>query len=372
MAEAEQSGQEGEEVPEPTGGKARFYWDESPSIYTHISGHVRPGQVGLSEGGEVLPDEGRIWAGGGLKWAAGAKDGILTHHMGGGESEERSAAANGALDLVVAFCEDPTPENRQKVHAYVCGKQVIDFIDPFMFGLVKDRKPDPGLVYELARSLAIESPDREPVKLGVALLGVFQGVSEQSVFKMLGRHDEFTLFCVVALKSTLEQPDEDIWELARNVTGWGRVAAVERLTGTAHAQIREWMLREGFRNTVMNEYLAYTCAEGGGLRAAIGRERLDDELLAATGEILHALLNMGGPAQDINDYDDAPYVVESYVRQMGKRAATPERVASMKAVRGWLDRADQDWDTKEQVAQRQGSLAACDEVLRRWCQGFGF
>jgi hypothetical protein len=348
------------------GEKRRYYWEESPSIYVHISGHVQPGQTGLRAGGEALPDDARVAAASSLPWAPGAKDGVVTHHVGATDSVERDAVANAALDLVVRFCDDPTPENRQKVHEYVCDKQVIDFIDLFMLGLVKDRQPDPAMVYELARSLAIDSPDREPVKLGVALLGVFQGFAEQSVFKTLGRHDEFTLFCVVALKSTLEHPDEDIWELARNVTGWGRVAAVERLSGTAHAQIREWMLREGFRNTVMNEYLAFTCAVTGGLRAAIGRERLDDEFVDATGEILTALLNKNGPAQDINDYDDAAQVVESYVKHMASRRATPERIAALKGVRVWLDQPDQDWDTQDQVERRRGSLAMCDGVLKRW------
>ncbi len=367
MAASEHDGDEGEskEEKEP---KARFYWEETPSIYVHVSGHVKPGQVGLSQGGEVLPDEARaVAAEGGVQWSAGARDGVLTHHMTGqSETEDREAVANGVLDLVVAYCDDPTDANKQKVHAYLCDKQVIDFVDPFMVGLVKDRQPDPSLVYELARSLAVESPDREPVKLGVALLGVFQGFAQQSMFKTLGRHDEFTLFCVVALKSTLEKPDEDIWELARNVTGWGRVAAVERLAGTEHAQIREWMLREGFRNTVMNEYLAFTCAESGGLRAAMGRDRVDDELLDAAGEILRALLNRNGPAQDINDYDDAAQVVESYLRHMGNRKATPERVAAVKAVRRWLDQPEQDWDTREQIALRKDSLALCDGVLGKW------
>jgi hypothetical protein len=348
------------------GEEARAFWERAPSIYEHIAGHVRTGEPWLMEGGQELPDAGRVAFGAPGVWVAGAKDGVVVQHMGAPDDQTRDAVANELLDLVDAYCRAPIQANKQRVHAYVADKQVIGFIDPFVMGLVKHRKPDPARVHELARALAIKSPDREPVKLGIALLGIFQGLAQQSVFKMLGRHDEFTLFCVVALKSVVDSPEEEIWDVARNVKGWGRVAAVQQLHGTEHAQIKQWMLREGFRNTVMNEYLAYTCAVHGGLLEALSRDRVDDELLDATGEILIALLNPKSPAQGIHEYDDGAEVVELYVKHMSLRGATDARRKAMDAVKKWLSRVDQDWDTKEQVARRMRSLSACEWVMGEW------
>jgi len=57
--------------------------------------------------------------------------------------------------------------------------------------------------------------------------------------------------------------------MAKHVTGWGRVHLVERLAKTEDAEIKEWLLREGFRNSVMYEYLAYIAATTGGLNDAL-------------------------------------------------------------------------------------------------------
>ena len=57
-------------------------WDQRPSIYDHIRSHVPADGIGLSEGGETLPDEDRVNAGSKIRRAAGAMDGVLSHHMG--------------------------------------------------------------------------------------------------------------------------------------------------------------------------------------------------------------------------------------------------------------------------------------------------
>jgi hypothetical protein len=57
-------------------------WDQRPSIYDHIRSHVPADGPGLTEGGETLPDEERVNAGSKIRWAAGAMDGVLSHHMG--------------------------------------------------------------------------------------------------------------------------------------------------------------------------------------------------------------------------------------------------------------------------------------------------
>jgi hypothetical protein len=61
----------------------------------------------------------------------------------------------------------------------------------------------PGFhLYELAYSLVSESPDREPVKFGIAILGLYRKSSNEELFQTLGWHEEFTLFCAVALANS--------------------------------------------------------------------------------------------------------------------------------------------------------------------------
>src|SRR5262249_22226983 len=151
----------------------------------------------------------------------------------------------------------------------------------------------------LAHSFVTESPDREPVKFGIAILGLFREPRDRDLFETLGRHDEFTLFCAVALANLSDDPDEALWTLARNVSGWGRIHTVERLARTENPAVKNWLLREGYRNSVMYEYLAATCARTGGLLLALSEDHVDRELLTGAGEIIQALI-AGGPAEGID------------------------------------------------------------------------
>jgi hypothetical protein len=64
---------------------------------------------------------------------------------------------------------------------------------------------------------------------------------------------------------------------------------VERLRETTDPDIRSWILREGYRNSIMHEYLAYIAATTGGLLEALRAETVDRRLLTAAGQILQAL-----------------------------------------------------------------------------------
>src|ERR1700730_10594953 len=68
------------EEPEET--LQQFPWDRRPSIYDHIKAHIRANEKGLAEAGQTLPDEEQIAAKSTVRWAAGAMDGVATHHMG--------------------------------------------------------------------------------------------------------------------------------------------------------------------------------------------------------------------------------------------------------------------------------------------------
>lgn len=188
------------------------------------------------------------------------------------------------------------------------------------------------------------------------------------IYQTLGRHDEFTLYCALALGNSEQEPDDALWELARNVSGWGRIHVVERLAQTTHPAIKAWLLREGFRNDVMYEYLAGTCARAGGLLAALSEDQVDQELLTATGEILQALI-AGGPAEGIDDYEDACPVIESYLGHMASSAQTVGDYLHVDAIQRylagedacWADRYESGWSPE----RRDRLRALCEVILSR-------
>ncbi len=351
----------GDEAGEPPS----MPWDQRPSIYDHVRSHTNPDQPGLTKGGETLPDEVRVNEGSKIRWAAGAIDGVMGHHMGQGENDE---LVRKAVDLVLAYCESPTATTKAALYHHVIEGNALPLIDPIIEALIGNEQLNHDRLYELAYSFVTEAPDREPVKFGIALLGLYRNSENEVLFQTMGRHEEFTLFCAVALSNLSDDPEPSLWMLARNVNGWGRIHVVERLAQTENCEIKNWLLREGYRNSVMYEYLAYTCATAGGLLSALSEDIVDRELLTSAGEILAALI-LGGPAQDIDDYEDGALAVEMFLGQMESFADTLDDFAHIHTIKQFLSNEAADWEPRAErgwTSERRNDLrATCDRILNR-------
>lgn len=345
----------GKDVDEPP----TMPWDRRPSILEFVRTHICVDKPGMAEDGCTLPDEERVNAGSKLRWGMGSLDGVMTHHFG---TEENEATVRKTVELVLAYSRQPTAIHKAAVYQHVIDEHVVSIIDPVIEALVNENSIGHDRLYELARSFVTEAPDREPVKFGIALLGLFRQPSDIDLFQTLGRHDEFTLFCAVAITNASEDHDEELWTLARNVTGWGRIHTVERLARTENPAIKDWLLREGFRNSIMYEYLAATCARAGRLLAALSEDRVDRELLIAAGEIIQALI-VGGPAEGIDDYEDARPVIESYLGHMASFTETIEDFLHVNSIKMYLDEDDAQWKGRYAA----GWTSECREALRSEC-----
>jgi hypothetical protein len=220
-------------------------WDQRRSILEFMRSHTAAEKPGLTEGGYNLPDDERIGAGSKIRWAAGAMDGVTTRHMGKGENDE---TVNKMVELVLAYSRQPTANNKAAVYQHIIVEHVVSVMDPVIEAMVNEKGISHDRLYELGHSFATESPDRETVKFGIAILGLFRQPTNEELFQTLGRHDEFTLFCAVALANSSDDHDESLWTLARNVNGWGRIQVFEQLAQTENPAIKNWLLREGFRN----------------------------------------------------------------------------------------------------------------------------
>ncbi|GLS97800.1 hypothetical protein GCM10007918_50920 [Piscinibacter gummiphilus] len=323
--------------------------DGRPSLFGYLASFpLEPGGR-LPEAAATLPDEEAVVSrsGSDLRWAAGAADGVLSHHVGHAEPD----SADKVLHMLEAALNTPTPEHVKDFYDFVTEGEVMRLADALLTAVRGSREIDAGRLHAFARWLVCESPDRGPVKMGIALLGLIRPPQETEVLLRLGLHDEFTLYASVALSNTLPpaEGEEALWNLARRVDGWGRIHLVERLAGTAQPAIRAWLLREGYRNSVMNEYLAHACATGGGLLAALQAAEVDAPLLAGAGELIQALLR-GGPAADISDYDDGAQAVVRYLAHVASQASPPlATYLAVADIADFVDDAERTWEPLEAI-----------------------
>jgi hypothetical protein len=315
--------------------RVAFPWGDRPSIHRHVESHVRPGHLGLASGGETLPDEELVRAGRGFTWVPGALDGVSGHH-GGGDSAELTAAA--VLDALRVLTQKASSAHAADLYSALTEHAALDYIDPLLEAIVGDEHLDSERLHAIARWLATEAPDREPVKVGAALLGLFCAEEDRVLLLTLGRHEEFTLYSAVALTNAEERPERTLWQLARHVTGWGRIQIIERLAGTQDEHIRTWLLREGYLNDIMVEYTALICATTGDLHAALRLPEPDDALLRGTGEILSALIRgRGGPAEGIVEYPHGAEATELYLAHLQNREASLEQFLAVSTIMQFME-----------------------------------
>ncbi len=342
-------------------------WESGrPSIYGHILAHLRPGEPGLAPGGEDLPDQALVDEGQAVHWAPGALDGIFGPPADPGESEETAWAVAAALRELT---RKATAERAAALYGLLVEASAIEYVDPLLSGLLEDERMPQDRLREVARWLATGAPDREAVKIGIALLGLSRDAPQSDLLLVLGRHEELTLYAAVALGNATGEPAQLLWELARQVTGWGRIQVVERLGGTDDPDIAAWLLREGYRNRILIEYTAFTCARGGKLLAALTGGEPDDALLLGAGEILAALIRgREGPAEGIGEYGEGAAVAARYLKHLRRRPSLGlEHLLAVHTLREFLEEAGNEADDPELgwAPRRAALLRDAEDLLAR-------
>ncbi|WP_157597441.1 hypothetical protein [Streptacidiphilus rugosus] len=207
------------------------------------------------------------------------------------------------------------------LHDRLAGCSPIDVADELSAEVRRRGLPSAGL-RRLGRALAEQGTHRTAVKTGLVLLGLAGDARDRDLLLLLGALDELTLYAAIALHRSQPDGDQAVHTLAQRVAGWGRIQAVRTLRHTTDPTVRAWLLREGFRNAVMDEYLAHIAATTGDLRSALSGTDIDVSLLNGAGGILAALaMSQGGPAPGLADYPDAVPVLRRYAELV--RAGTP-------------------------------------------------
>lgn len=269
----------------------RFQTDEMP-IYERIAGALVNGALPRDFS---LPSEET-----GIRFADGAMDGIAIYHMG------RQAPDTAAM--------------QQMIPAQILEHQEVYSADN---------------LFETALYLVRYSKDREAVKFGLSMLGVFvmDVEAQKDVVRTLGLSDEFTLFAVWNMMNW-EDPAEEIFRLCKKVHGWGRIHALERLDPVTE-EIRAWILKEGVKNDVLPAYSAYTAWEKAGVRERLYGP-LEREDYAAIGRIFQALLDEG-PVRGISLIEDAEECIHQYIRRSDEFLLGDEEAEVIEELKEWLE-----------------------------------
>jgi hypothetical protein len=326
------------------------------SIYEFVLSNTSPSSEFDSSAGE-LPDENRTDSEQ-IRYAPGAKDGLFGSDKPYPSMEAR---VSRVAKLVMAATKRPSKSVLRKLYVVLAEDDSVDLADPLAEELNKTNI-DTNSLHDVGRWLAITGVDRSVVKIGIMIIGITGVGDDLDVVLALGRHEEFTLYSAVAISNGVAHPEMPLLNLAQSVRGWGRVHAVRRLNNAKDPTVQRWILREGFRNSIMDEELAYIAATVGDLNGNLRQGEVDREMFSAAGEMLIAL-TVGDPFKGLTDYSDGDEAVEAYLQLAVSKAESLSDFLAVKAVERFL-LSENDWD----VLSHKGWTATRREVFERECK----
>ena len=329
-------------------------WGNRESIYEHVRSH----------GSDPLPDESVIREKSEFAWIAGAWDGVLGHSWAGSDPPTRAFDIVTGLQALLQQADDRTMGTFYRL---IVEEPILPSLELLRRELNESlHSTNGGRLLELGRYLTLRAGHREAVKFGLTLISLVGSAADLENLEVIGKNEEFTLYAAVAVGHVSSMPDQALWDLAKNVRNWGRIQTVERLKETKNPAIHAWMLREGFRNGVMDEYLACICARTGRLHQALQQQPVDDALLDGAADIIHALIT-GGPAEGIDDYAEGVDACEAYVDcVLARRHLGLKHFLAVDKLRWFLSQPD-GWDKREILGwtepRRNALLTRCDGIL---------
>lgn len=288
-----------------------------------------------------------------LRFIPGAKDGIGIFHFGVKSSEEVSKKI---VKLLKNDWKKGSISSQNEIAELLRECSTLSVIDPILDSIRQDRKGiDIDNLFDFACRLAFQSSDEELVKLGIGLLGLLDLSNKQDIIDkllVLALYEEFTLYVIVAF-SNYQNGNDLLFKIAQKVDGWGKIHAVERLEPTSD-EIREWILRKGCANAVMNAYLGLECANKGNLIGALHQDTIDNELFEGISVIIDALLDEG-PVEGISAYEHAEEALQHYLQIASEHIETITQFWRILNLQSWLISA--------QIANRDELLKICDDII---------
>lgn len=312
-------------------------WRTENSILKFLS-HKIDADGNLLDSANDLPDEKRDNENK-LRFAPGLMDAMF--------GEDSSADSNRKVKELKKLLIKIAKQGDKKAEAdfynlVISNEGVIGFIDEFLKNIVNQGLPIQPYLFSFSKDMALKSNHRNSVKFGIAILGLCQNKSIINELKVLGMHDEFTVYTTVALSNISDNLVQDLWELAQKVDGWGKIQLVNRLANMELSdKQRDWLIRKGYKNSIMYEYLVYTCALNGKLHDRLGSENIDNELFKSSAEIIEALI-AGGPAEDISAYIYASDVIENFIRHAKIHTADIAEFLTLNRIREFLIEVQQE------------------------------
>ena len=291
----------------------------------------------------------------GIPWADGAMDGVYIYHTV--RKEEDIEALKSIVFQISEGKFEEAQTNLDKLDFSMVSRRhsLLNWI------VQEEEKINLNNLYEFATLQLTTSKNIELIKFCLSVLTIVNIETDKDTIekvKILALSDEFTLYCLDILVYCLdvlvqlEDLNEEIFEIAKKVKGWGRIYSIEYLEAT-NDEIKEWILEEGCHNYVLPAYTAYTCAKKINLVEILNEDKISNKKFNDISYLMNALLDETA-ITGISALEDRELLIERYLEKAKTLASTEEDYEAVRLIKEYVE-------DNEEIDKK--FIKICDNIL---------
>ena len=284
----------------------------------------------------------------GVPWADGALDGVCIYHLV--ENEEDIEPLKNIVFQISEGKFKEAQNNLENLDFFMISRR-----DSLLNWIIQEQKQiNIDNLCEFTISQLSTSKNIEVIKFCLCVLEIIKLETEKDTIekvKILALSDEFTLYCLNILKN-LKNSNEEIFEIAKKVKGWGRIYSVKYLKVT-NDEIKEWILEEGCHNYIIPAYTAYTCAKKINLVEILNEDKISNKKFNDISYLMNALLDEEA-ITGISNLEDRELLIERYLEKAKTLASTEEDYYAVITLKEYI---------KNNKEINNELIKICDEIL---------
>ena len=291
----------------------------------------------------------------GISWADGAMDGVYIYHTV--RKEEDIEALKSIVFQISEGKFEEAQTNLDKLDFSMVSRRhsLLNWI------VQEEEKINLNNLYEFATLQLTTSKNIELIKFCLSVLTIVNIETDKDTIekvKILALSDEFTLYCLDILVYCLdvlvqlEDLNEEIFEIAKKVKGWGRIYSIEYLQATNN-KIKEWILEEGCHNNILPAYTAYTCAEKINLIEILNQDKISNKKFNDISYLMNALLDESA-ITGISALEDRELLIKRYLEKAKTLSSTEDDYRALITLKEYI---------KNNKEINNNLIKICDEIL---------
>lgn len=204
--------------------------------------------------------------------------------------------------------KNPTVKTRRATYEIIISDRIRTYYPQLIIALKENGFAEERL-YEEALWLLKHAAHREVVKVALILISHSKtNERDEDLFFTIAHHEEFTSYAILPLLRSQER----LWQLANQLTGWGKVVLMNELIPLTKER-KLWFLEQTWDDPAKEEAMAILCAEKAEIDLLLSEAEMNLQVFEQLTRLIQTLLTQSNDEYLIEYYDKGSIVLQNYI-----------------------------------------------------------